>query len=198
MSTALNTVLPTGQPYDSSPWNYKGTESVAGDFFSTHTDIVDWVLVEIKNSLMVTVGTRAAFLKNDGTIVDVDGLSPVVIKGRPEGNYYIVIRHRNHLAVMSAGMETLNGASSMYDFTTGTSQCYGNDAADLGGVYGMYSGDTDGDGTINYAVDLAPVWNERGQSGYLEGDTDMDGTVNSAVDRAGVWNNSLKDTSVPN
>ena len=62
----------------------------------------------------------------------------------------------------------------------------------------MYSGDTDGDGTINYAVDLAPVWNERGQSGYLEGDTDMDGTVNSAVDRAGVWNNSLKDTSVPN
>jgi len=198
MSTAINSGLPTTQPYNGSPWNYNGSESVTGSFFSSHTDIVDWVLVEIKNSSFVTEGRRAAFLKSNGTLVDIDGTSPVVFKGRPDGNYYIVIKHRNHLAIMSANPVTLPNGSA-YDFTTGATQYYGGEAADLGGgVYGMYSGDTDGDGTINYAVDLAPVWNERGQSGYLEGDTDMDGTVNSAVDRAGVWNNSLKDTSVPN
>ena len=200
MSTALNTVLPTGQPYDSSPWNYKGTESVAGDFFSTHTDIVDWVLVEIKNSLMVAVGTRAAFLKNDGTIVDMDGLSPVVIKGRPEGNYYIVIRHRNHLAVMSAGMETLNGASSMYDFTTSATKFYGGDAMTLGGgAYGMYSGDADSDGQV-ISTDFNIFFPKfiSGASGYEMTDWNMDGQVTSSDFNIFSANfNQAKTTNVP-
>jgi hypothetical protein len=36
----------------------------------------------------------------------------------PDGNYYLVIKHRNHLAIMSAAAISLNGNSSvLYDFT---------------------------------------------------------------------------------
>ena len=67
-------------------------------------DIVDWVLVELRTGTAAgtKVATRAAFLKSDGTIVDTDGTSPVQFTGLSAGNYYIVIRHRNHLAIMSA------------------------------------------------------------------------------------------------
>ena len=65
------------------------------------SDIVDWVLVELRVGTATSAGMRAAFLKNDGTIVDLDGTSPVEFDGISSGNYYIVVKHRNHLAVMS-------------------------------------------------------------------------------------------------
>ena len=181
MNTTLNSQLSTAQPYSSSPWNYSGSESVTTGFFASHTDIVDWILVEIKNSAMVTVGRRAAFLKSDGSIVDIDGTSPVVFKGRPDGDYYIVIRHRNHLAVMSTNVASLNAASSMYDFTTSTAKYYGGDAVNLGGVYGMYTGDGDSDGQI-----ISTDFNEffpkfsSGASGYEMTDWNIDGQVTSS------------------
>ena len=181
MSTTLNSELPTGQPYSSSPWNYNGTENVAGGFFTSHTDIVDWVLVEIKNSSMVTEGIRAAFLKSNGTIVDIDGTSPVVFKGRPDGNYYVVIKHRNHLAVMSTNTASLNASSSMYDFTTSTGKFYGGDAVNLGGgVYGMYTGDGDGDGQV-ISTDFNEFFPKFSSSatGYEMTDWNMDGDVTS-------------------
>ena len=71
------------------------------------------------------MATRAAFIKSDGTIVDVDGTSPVEFSGAASGDYYVVVRHRNHLAVMSAGVVALSAASTAYDFTTGTDKYYG-------------------------------------------------------------------------
>ena len=64
------------------------------------------------------------FLKSDGTIVDTDGTSPVQFTGLSAGNYYIVIRHRNHLAIMSASAIPLSSSSALYDFTTAQSQAY--------------------------------------------------------------------------
>ena len=78
-------------------------------------DIVDWVLIELRTGTAsgTKVGTRAAFLKSDGTIVDIDGTSPVRFAGLTEGNYYVVVRHRNHLAIMSANAIPLSGSSSI-------------------------------------------------------------------------------------
>ena len=177
MNTLLNPHLPNTQPYNVSPWNYQSLESVESGFFASHTDIVDWILLEIKNSSLVTVGTRAAFLKSNGTIVDLDGTSPVEFKGVPDGNYYIVIRHRNHLSVMSMNMETLSSTSSIYDFTTGLSRFYNGDAVDLGGgVYGMYAGDANGDGqvtTLDYDAWLPNARSSVG--GYSNTDMNLDG-----------------------
>ena len=43
------------------------------------------------------------FLRNDGHIVADDGTTQQFTMASPEGekDYYIVVRHRNHLAVMS-------------------------------------------------------------------------------------------------
>ena len=51
----------------------------------------------------------------------------------PEGDYYIVIEHRNHLSVMSKNKVTLPNVT-VYDFTTAQDKAYGtNPMADLGG-----------------------------------------------------------------
>lgn len=106
MDTALNArgLLPLAQPYNTPPWNYNGSEAVAaipGD------DIVDWVLLSLRSGSggATAVDTQAAFLKMDGSIVDISGSGPVTFERVAPGNYYLVVQHRNHLAVMSAAAQ---------------------------------------------------------------------------------------------
>lgn len=182
MSTTLNTsgYLPLDQPFNSAPWNYTGTESVAG----IPAGVVDWVLVQIRSDETTEQATRAAFLKSDGMIVDLNGTSPITFDV-PDNNYYMVIYHRNHLAIMSAAQVGLNEASTEapYDFTTGQAQAYGtNPMKDLGGgaAFGMFTGDANSDGqitstdfnTFNPAARNAEI-------GYHIADWNLDGQVTS-------------------
>jgi len=200
MNAFLNTFLPNSQPYNTSPWNYAGIESVTAGFFTSHTNIVDWVLVELRTGpASATVATRAAFLKNDGTIVDLDGLSPVLFTGLSAGNYYIVIRHRNHLAVMSANSVSLSGIGSLYNFTTAQTQAYGTNpmAALAGGGFGLYAGDSNKDGQIT-VLDFN-TWNfntKAGQTGYVADDMNLDAQV-TALD-FNRWNTNTKLGAVTN
>lgn len=59
MNTSLNSssYLPVNQPYSGAPWNYSGSESVATEFFSSHRNIVDWVLLELKSG--TSAGSQA-------------------------------------------------------------------------------------------------------------------------------------------
>jgi hypothetical protein len=182
MSTALRTAgyIPTSQPYNTAPWNYTGSENVT----SIPADVVDWVLVELRTGTAAStkVATRAAFVKNDGSVVDLNGTSTLGFSGRAAGHYYIVIRQRNHLAVMSAGAVALSASSSLYDFTTGSGQYYGgvNAAKDLGsGVWGMIAGDVDGNGGIG-ASDLISVLAAVGSLAYDINDVDMNGGVGAS------------------
>ena len=145
MTTDLNSggQIPVKQPYSSSPWNYNGSESVSSvdslpvggngipDFFENHPSIVDWVLVELRTGTEAntSVQKRAAFITSNGTIVGLDGTSPVRF-GVPDGNYYVVILHRNHLSVMSSSSIALsNAATATYDFTTGSDKFFGTGGA---------------------------------------------------------------------
>ncbi len=100
MSTTLNSkgLLPISQPYNNPPWNYSGTESVT----QIPSGVVDWILLKLKENDSTSVKTRAAFLKNNGNIVDLDGTSPVTLNDILPDNYYVVVKHRNHLSVMSS------------------------------------------------------------------------------------------------
>ena len=91
--------IPLDQPYDVSPWNYNGDESVS----EIPPDVVDWILIELrdKNNMDNLIGQRAAFLLSSGKVADIDGNNPVSFL-LPEDEYYISVKHRNHLAVMSA------------------------------------------------------------------------------------------------
>jgi hypothetical protein len=90
-------LIPTTQPYSSSPFSYGGTESVP----TIPSDVVDWVLVEIKDTNGGSIQKKAALLKLDGTVVDsTPGATSVTTPNiTTSGNYQVVIRHRNHLAI---------------------------------------------------------------------------------------------------
>jgi lysophospholipase L1-like esterase len=209
MSTALNSgeylqASALSQPYSGSPWSYSGTESVNSGFFAGNTDIVDWVLVELRNKNDATdvIATRAGFLKSDGKIVDINGTSKLYFSGVPFDNYYITVKHRNHLAVMSNTPVTLSDYTLTYDFTTGSGQFAGGSAGakqlDTSPVaWGMIAGDGTGNGGISID-DRNLVWRvENGTLGYKNGDYNMNGGV-SIDDRNQYWRvNNGKISQVP-
>ena len=65
------------------------------------------------------------------------------------GNYYIVIHHRNSIETWSATPITITN-NVIYNFSNSSSKAYGNNLVNLeSGVYGLWSGDVNQDGTIN-------------------------------------------------
>lgn len=72
---------------------------------------------------------KAFFLKSDGLIVDLDGTSqPGMGSSTVTKSLFIIIRHRNHLAILSSVGATLTGDVYSYDFTTSLAQAYGGAA----------------------------------------------------------------------
>lgn len=104
-----NIIIPMKQPYNNYPWNYNGVEIVHN---TKDNYIYDWILVELRSNDVINNDTllnrRAAFLRSDGIIVDLDKTSPLKMYNLPDGEYYLVVYHRNHLSVMSKTPITLN------------------------------------------------------------------------------------------
>ncbi|MGB0839135.1 MAG: CAP domain-containing protein [Chitinophagales bacterium] len=144
-------LLPDNQPYSAAPWNYAGTEQIAVSQMPTNT--VDWVLVELRdaNDPTIVVAQKAALLMDYGGVVDIDLSTDGVwfYNIDVQQSYYLVIRHRNHLDLMSANTVTLPNADS-YDFTHPAEVLGGaTQLAHIGeNIYGMHSGDIDGNGNI--------------------------------------------------
>ena len=197
MRTTLrnNHLVPMNQPYSSAPSNYPGTETVT----AIPPGVVDWLLLEVRSgtSAATRVASRAAFLMSNGAVVDTDGVSPVMLPTVGAGSYYIVVRHRNHLAVMSASAISLTDSTALYDFTTGLTQYFGGDAKNVGGgAFAMYAGDYSENGFIDIDDFVGPD-NEVFQSGYRRSDLNMDGFIDSG-DFVDPDNNLFKGTRVPN
>ena len=197
MSVVLRTggQIPLSQPYNIVPWSYSGTESVT----SIPVGVVDWVLVDLRSgtNAATKVATRAAFIKNDGSVVDLDGTSPVTFSSITNGNYYVVLRHRNHLSVMSSSALELNSSSVLYDFTTGQAKAYGTSPMKLltTGVFGMYAGDANGSGIVS-AADANGVFNALNATGYNANDANLSGIV-TAADANVIFTNLNATTRVP-
>jgi subtilisin family serine protease len=187
MTTELNSGghLPTSQPFDEGPWDYSGSESVSS---IPSSDIVDWVLLELRETTDGdAVGRQAAFLKSDGSVVGLGGSGPASFSDVSDGDYYLVVYHRNHLPIMSTSKISFSsGSTASYDFTTGQDQAYGSaPMADLGdGNFGLVAGDVNADGQVVYSGpsnDLFPIFNAVGNelsgtaSGYLDADVTMNG-----------------------
>jgi len=186
LQTSLNTagLLPMNQPYTSAPWNYAGSETVV----TMPANAVDWVLVELRQAASPELATeqtilpgwpKAMLLMQDGSLKDVNGNTPQM--GAASGNnLYLVIRHRNHLDVISSAPLLLTENTYSYDFTDDITKVYGGAAGykQIGtGVYGMVSGDIDADGAV-FASDFN-IWaiNFGLTTVYLPADVDMDGQV---------------------
>lgn len=155
--------------------------------------IVDWVLVELRADLDPTevVGRKAGLIRRDGHVVAVDGVSPIgFCVGN--GNYHVVVRHRNHLCAMTAEAVSLTAVSTTIDFTDMATGTYGTDARmDLGnGLLALWKGNVVADGIVRYAGsdnDRDPILARIGGivptatvTGYFPEDLDLDGVVRYA------------------
>jgi PKD repeat protein len=206
MTTDLNSndLLPLSQPYGGSPWNYAGFENVIS---IPNSNVTDWVLVELRDAVNAAsavpatiVGQKAAFILHDGSIVDLDGVSALRFSIDVQNQLFAIVRHRNHLPVMSASPLVLSGEIFNHDFTTGVGQAYGTDAQkDLGGgKSGLFAGDLNADGLIS-TDDKLNVWTmEAGLNGYLPSDINLDGEADN-LDKNDIWLNNIgKGEILPN
>jgi len=193
--------LPLQQPYSFAPWNYSGAEEITTLSFE---NVVDWISVEVRDTTNVSlaspesiVGRQAVFLLDDGTMVDINGNN--IKFGNPvEHQCFVTLYHRNHLGVISAYPLIESGGVYNYDFTTPAGQAHGTDAQkDLGGgIYGLYGGDGNADGTIN-EQDKTAWTNQVGKAGYLQEDFQFDGEVNNQDKNDILINNTGNSSQIP-
>ena len=210
MSQDLNTAgyIPLTQPYNPSlpyydivnpadlKWLYNGTENVA----SIPAGVVDWVLVQLRDASSAATATsatildtKAAFLKDDGTIVGLDGISPLFFDVSYSLNLYAVVFHRNHLAIISATGLTETGGVYAYNFSTSETQVHGGANGHKlidSGIWGMISADGNGNGLIQNTDETAVWKTDLGTSGYKGGDFNMNGLTQN-TDETNYWKVNL-------
>jgi len=166
-------------------------------------DAVDSINVELRDSLSAPTATirsfRPAWLLADGNIRGFSDTSGSLrFDDIPAGLYYVVVRHGNHLAVMSSESYALSSMpSGGYDFTWSQSSAYG--AAPMKqvatGVYALYAGDANQSGIVSSA-DANAVFGQLNFAGYSSLDVNLSGIVFTA-DANVVFGNLNRASLVP-
>jgi hypothetical protein len=206
-------LIPLSDPYRTAAYNTKfvhkkngGTQTTTNAILAVTgaNAIVDWVFIELHDATnpATVIATKAALLQRDGDIVSSnDGVSPVFMDSIASGNYYVAIRHRNHLGAMTATTRSLSATSTVVDFTTMTAAQLWNKAGGDGyeqsksGIRNLlWAGNTDGNRQTVFSGptnDVDPVFfdvmtnvgnvnfvpNYIVNSQYLASDVNLDGKV---------------------
>jgi|GEM_PF-511154 len=153
-------------------------------FNATGADaIVDWVFVELrdKDDNTIILDSKSALLQRDGDVVDIDGVSALSFE-QERGNYYISIKHRNHIGLLSATTFALSPSNTVIDLSANPNSVEGasNAVASLAnGKYGMYTGDYDGNAQIQNS-DASDVIQLIGGSGYDNADMDVNTQIQNS------------------
>lgn len=120
-------------------------------------DLVDWVFVQLHDGTTGgVIATKSAIVQRDGDIVTIDPTGEVHnyvgFGGYSNGNYYISVRHRNHLGARTANTVALSNSTVIsFNLTNSLSQVYNvgitNDPmATLSvGVFGLWGGNGNND-----------------------------------------------------
>jgi hypothetical protein len=92
MTNTNNSNIPLLSPYSEAPRTASSIPATA----------VDWVLVELRTgtSAATSVGYRSAFIDVNGNLINDSGSAGIGFPSVP-ADYYLVLKHRNHLAAMS-------------------------------------------------------------------------------------------------
>ncbi len=141
--------------------------------------VTDWVLVQFRQFTNgPALHSRSAFLRSDGWIVDDAGKTNLDVNLPPTNTYYVVVKHRNHLAAMSSEAVLFTNQSLNYDFTRNPSAYFGGPSGcvTVGTNWALRAGDADGDGTV-LTVDQTLWTSQINVSGYRRADLNLDGTV---------------------
>ncbi len=175
-------VVPQGQPYADSPWNYPGTEGTGWLPTDYPVGTVDWVLVSLRETLdpATEVAQVAAVLLQNGNISTFD-----LNLNNNTGPLYVMIEHRNHLPIISAQPVPIINNTLSFDFTAQNSyNPTGFGQKQVGSNWMMYGGNADQVGLNGCDINAADriFWQTvNGQFGvYNPGDYDLDGDINAA------------------
>jgi len=187
------------------PMNHEILDSVSVFSVSDENAIVDWIFIQVrdKNDYTKTLATRSGLLQRDGDVVDLDGVSPLRFQGMNIDSFYVVVKHRNHLGVMS--MKVKNG--DQIDFTNPNTPVFNfgsslDNSEDYSGYSmkyvknnnykALWAGDMNNDGKIKFtepASDQNVIYgnvlfnspsfliNYDQTYGYFKGDYDLNGKV---------------------
>ncbi len=157
-------LIPTADPYRTGTYTPSfahvanttaeaTTTTVLSDQANPDKNVVDWVFLELRDNAgppTVVQQTRSALILRDGSIVDVDGTSPVYFKNVDAATYNVAIRHRNHLGIRTASVQSLSlTAPSVTDLTTNAANLFSSYVATLtAGVFGLYSSNANDDAIV--------------------------------------------------
>ena len=141
------------------------------------------------------------FNKIDSSMAVIDSVSFTgffIFKNAPSGTYYIQLMHRNTIETWSkSGGESMTGGIlKNYDFTTASSQAFGNNMVLKGTKYCIFSGDVNKDGFVNL-TDVINIYNDAGMftTGYKVTDVNGD-NISDLADVLIAYNNSTGFVSV--
>lgn len=156
-SLRTRNLLPTTEPYTSLGYSYTayaGTTTLAPSLLAINGNnaIVDWVVVELRNSAnsAQVLFSKPALLQRDGDVVDLDGDGYVNFPSAG-GSYYVALRHRNHLGVMTSTTRNLGVAPLTVDLRLSSTTCYGTaPRVGVGSVQCLWPGNANGDNVIGY------------------------------------------------
>jgi hypothetical protein len=187
MSTALktNNLIPLTDPYGN------GTTVT-----SIPANAVDWIEVQLRNSSTpATIDKKYSFfVDNNGHVLNTDGAVGPKLKGVLKAPYYVAVRHRNHLGVMTASTINFTGAGPFaFNYSLGTG-IYGTNAMkNFSGTYALWAGNANGDNQIiyqgasndptNISTEILGAPGNTGGAftyivnGYSNNDINMDGQV---------------------
>ncbi|PZF73443.1 hypothetical protein DN068_08620 [Taibaiella soli] len=188
-----NALIPLAQPYNTtSSTRFKqvggGEETTNSTVLNvnagTNSAVVDWVLIELRSGSKAdsVVHTVSALIERNGHVVGADGNQLGVML--PPGTYYVSVKHRNHLGVMTATPVVISGQANTIDFTTTATYGSGAQIQVSPGVYAMWMGDVNRDGKIYFTApgndrDAQLVQLSGNQFGYITtyqtADINMDG-----------------------
>jgi hypothetical protein len=156
----VKNLLPLEEPYaDMSEFEHHGPgggEIVQSAMFEItgSNAIVDWVFLELRDAFISdsVIATTSGLLQRNGCVVNTQGDSIIAFPQIAPDDYYLAIRHRNHLGNMTKYPIFLDGDSPvLVDFTDTTLTAYGANSRKIrNGKAELWAGDFNSDGKTIY------------------------------------------------
>ena len=116
--------------------------------------IVDWIFIELRdpNDIENVVATCSGLIQCDGDLVSIGGDTIIHFTNIPVGDYFVAVRHRNHLGMVSLNPYTFSPTQIPFvDFTYNFTPVVGSHSSiEIDDQQTMWSGDLNNDGKIIY------------------------------------------------
>ncbi len=195
-------LIPLVEPYTALGYPQAGGGGGELTSLTTISNVgaIDWVRAELRDGSdpSVLIAVRHALLQPSGYLIDPFTGDDFIQFDALPGNYYLAIRHRNHLGVMTATPLTLTAAAAEVNFTSPSTATFGTNARKtVGAVQVLWAGDVTGNHQLKYTGsgnDRDPILVKVGSTApnsivagqYVREDVNMDAVVKytgSANDR---------------